>query len=197
MLFKLELAQKVIEQRKTQTRRLVKAGDCIYQDHPFYPNRTIVISENGRVRWEVGRDYAVQNGRGKPTLQYVMLRTIDGPQYQIVNESNGDLLRARAKPARIKLIDIQRDDVRNIDPGAAIWEGFSSQLDFLKTWCLINDPCVRFTASDKGKSWITVTKCLGLIRGSREQDDDQLWETIRSRPLKFYDAWSLTFQLVR
>jgi hypothetical protein len=56
MIFKPELAQKILEGKKTQTRRLVKS------DKP---------------RYKVGHIYAFSDGRGKKTLGYIWIVFID------------------------------------------------------------------------------------------------------------------------
>ena len=70
MLFKQDLIEKIVSEEKTQTRRLVT------DKHSAFTNGKIVIEYwndkrfeypkncKSRIKWEVGKDYSVQPGRG-------------------------------------------------------------------------------------------------------------------------------------
>ncbi|NIN00520.1 MAG: hypothetical protein GTO24_21280 [candidate division Zixibacteria bacterium] len=62
----------VIQETKTQTRRLSKPGDKIYRHrvsrHKF--TKYLYNEHMNRTRYEVGKTYAVQEGRGKKGLYY-------------------------------------------------------------------------------------------------------------------------------
>ena len=59
MLFKAELARKIFEGGKTQTRRIVKAGEYAIDEN----NAPTVHSASGRVKWAVGREQGVKTKR--------------------------------------------------------------------------------------------------------------------------------------
>lgn len=87
---------------KTQTRRLVKSGQYAeyYQsatDTPYGDADWIirVFEANGRIKWEVGRTYAMCRGRGKPAY------------------------------ARFKLLEIRKENVQSITNLDAIDEGIT------------------------------------------------------------------------
>lgn len=95
---------KVLAGEKSQTRRLVKPGETLAGDgsevrHGF-----------GRLKWAVGRTYAVQPGRGQSGI------------------------------ARIRLTAIRREDVRDIAFPDVRAEGFRNLNEFLETWVTMHDP---------------------------------------------------------
>ena len=82
MIFTPSLYSKPVEQlilngEKTETRRLAKGGDVgIYYSGELDKNFNIKnalyckVFRNGRLLWQVGKDYSVQLGRGKPGLPF-------------------------------------------------------------------------------------------------------------------------------
>ena len=86
MQFKPELAQKILLNLKTQTRRTVKAGEHL------------VIRENGdkavfsvdplRLKWLTGQTYAIQPGRGKKAIGYFTLLDIQQERVQNISETD-------------------------------------------------------------------------------------------------------------
>ena len=83
MIFTPEHVRGIVEGRKTQTRRVVKSGEELRQwdvDTPmvYYVDDGWCGHEGpgpacypGRVKWVVGRTYAVQPGRGRPAVRMV------------------------------------------------------------------------------------------------------------------------------
>ena len=80
MIFQREHCKLIAKGKKTQTRRLVKEGDYSLKYVRWkdlkkgVPISSIakyaVFRKNGKIRWVVGRDYSVQDGRGKYCLTY-------------------------------------------------------------------------------------------------------------------------------
>jgi hypothetical protein len=64
--------RQVLDGSKTQTRRLVKEGDTLL--NVGLPMR--VRNANRRTRWEVGKEYAVQPGRGQQAVGRIKLLAI-------------------------------------------------------------------------------------------------------------------------
>lgn len=119
MLFRPELIEKILSGQKTETRRVVRP-------HEFWcagwraggGHLSICIERNGKIRtkWQEGKTYAAQPGRGKPAV------------------------------ARIRLLRIGREALHDITGPAVGREGFSYLADFVKAWNEINNrPGARWT----------------------------------------------------
>lgn len=73
MIFQHTL-QQVLNQRKTQTRRVISPGeDAIRGQY----NKITAVTHNGRQKWVVGRTYAVQPGRGQAQVARIRLTEIN------------------------------------------------------------------------------------------------------------------------
>lgn len=148
---------KVLSGEKTQTRRIIKPHEDYYHAELGGDDRIIPA---GVFHWQapsygwskpvyiVGKDYAVQRGRGI------------------------------AAEGRIRITDIQREDVRNIDEIDVCAEGFSDHVEFIETWTKMHDPKFyeKHSDTEDGHYW--------------------LWRARWERPDAFYQAWVLTFALV-
>ena len=75
MIFKDKLCQKVLDGTKTQTRRLVKGGDYTWRNG-VSTAITEVCDFHNRLKWKLGRTYAVQPGRGKHAVGRIGIRRI-------------------------------------------------------------------------------------------------------------------------
>ena len=121
---------KVLSGEKTQTRRIVvqptieyqRDGDWLFDNYGMGP-----ISVNSAkpcpmgkglmglnykpafVKWQVGKTYAAQPGRGQKAV------------------------------GRIEIVSIRREDVRKISDADVIAEGFEWRSEFLKTWAAMHD----------------------------------------------------------
>lgn len=69
MLFKRQLAIKICEGQKTQTRRAVKP-------HEYYDAQTQSVYAGKKLKWQVGRTYGVQIRRGGHSLNQFVLKNI-------------------------------------------------------------------------------------------------------------------------
>lgn len=105
MLFKPELIAEIKAGRKTQTRRVVKPGETALRatdDHVYYteiPGKfsytgltTSIITEavydaNSRIKWQVGRVYAICPGRGKPGVGFIRLTAIQQERVQDIRDA--------------------------------------------------------------------------------------------------------------
>jgi hypothetical protein len=100
-----------------------------------------VVRTKYRDLWRVWSDYAVQPARTKPAV------------------------------ARIKLLGIERQDVRQISWQDARAEGFTDEFEFMRVWVAMHDKAVS-----KMQYW-------GM-------------KSLQERPAHLYDAWVLRFELV-
>ena len=105
-----------------------------------------VRDRNNRRIYGCHRDYAVCPGRGKKQV------------------------------ARIRILDIRREDVRDIILPESWFEGFPDPRSFLKVWCVFYDPPGVHIVESAWDDWYT---------------------PLFLRPDHLYDAWALTFELVR
>jgi len=73
-----ETWEAVLEGRKTQTRRVAKDGDELR----YWDAYTPYVYSRGRRKWQVGRTYAIQPGRGKKALGRFLLTDIHKERLQ-------------------------------------------------------------------------------------------------------------------
>lgn len=83
MIFKPELAQKILAGEKTQDRRIVKPGEYLY--NPM-PSVKMVISKNAAIKWITGQTYAIQPGRGVAAIGRFKLLDIRRERVQDISE---------------------------------------------------------------------------------------------------------------
>jgi hypothetical protein len=162
MQFKSELIKQILARRKIETRRPVKPGDSVAylaSNGKHYPRLASELSPEINIRrvyrgrrllWEIGRTYAICPGRGKPQV------------------------------ARFRLLDIRREDVRDISEADVIREGFAHKYEFLWVWCDFYDPSM-------------VERILNCEYVPELVDHCPVF--LRQRPDELYDAWALTFEL--
>jgi hypothetical protein len=185
MLFKPDLIEKIIKHEKTQTRRLQRLSDrAMYLPNELAP-RCVVHETNKHLRFEIGKTYAVQPGRGMPTAQVAWMRTAESIVPYLVTEDSSLLFQGLAVPLRIRLTAIRREDVRNISPEDVLAEGFEQPYLFWLRWAGMYDPCFLDT----------------LIPISLRTPDHMaavnsaVREALDPRPADRYQAWALTFEI--
>ena len=137
MLFKQ--IDEIVRGQKTQTRRLVKEWDYFEYGIPDYDTGERKIfavfsanAGNGRLKWQVGQDYAVTPGRGKPGVlcnsdddwMIPEARMLD-PQYgAMVRDDHGRWHVADGwTPLRIRITAIRQERLQDITEEDAIAEG--------------------------------------------------------------------------
>lgn len=139
---------------KTQTRWLIKAGEW-------------------QPRWKVGKTYSVQRKQGEAALWTNHKGDCVTPRYadRIYYYSH------KYRPIRIRIIDIRREDVREISNEDIRAEGFADYKGFMLTWISIHDkPAYRE---------LTVTE---VWYGGQYFDQ---------RPASRYQAWVLAFEVCK
>jgi len=94
--------QLILEDKKTATRRLVNPNDRLLDN----PKR---VEANGRIKWQVGRTYALQPGRGQKAV------------------------------GRIRITDIHKQPLGQMTIEDAVAEGYPSLDDFRQIWLQIHD----------------------------------------------------------
>lgn len=182
MLF-IHTWEKVLSGEKTQTRRIVKPGDYLVNTGFAVCRNTGQrerIDERGNwdVKhipvYEIGKQYAVQPGRGKAAV------------------------------GRIQITNIRREDVRYISDADVKAEGFDGlgfdirYFNFMQTWAGMHDPAFVFWYDPRIVDYMWYTSKRQMNQG---QSETGAWEhlvaAIRARPAQRYDAWVLEFKLVK
>jgi hypothetical protein len=204
MLFKEELAHRIHERKKRQTRRPTKAGEKLVEINGL----KTVLHANGRIKWQVGREYAVQYGYGLPTR---LCHPTEGlMSYEFYSDSIAKHGKSFLKiadhmgwePFRIRLSDIRFEDVRTISYADSVEEGFSGNDEFLVTWCGFYD--TRLNPQWWGLYGEYFAHWTFDKKTYRSSDYDELQSMaaeyahfstwlMQNRPLKLYEAWALTF----
>jgi hypothetical protein len=128
MIFSEKSIEGLLSGSKTQTRRLVKEKDFIEAI-----DITKKVKLSGRIKWQVGRDYAVQTGRGKKGL---MINYVSGfvKEFEDVRGSEMDT----SKPLRVVVTGIRKEKLLDISLEDAKREGYDSVDSFGKAFCDLN-----------------------------------------------------------
>jgi hypothetical protein len=117
----------IVSGTKTQTRRIVKPGEWL-AGGPFEVEGKQFVSPvsiysgtipNERLKWQVGRDYAVSPGRGKPGVWW-------HPGTHPAWKLPGDIATNAIfdwQPLRIRITAIRRESLQDITPDDARAEG--------------------------------------------------------------------------
>lgn len=150
MIFATEGAiQAIVEKRKTQTRRLIKNSDFLAVD--FYPLKKgevavvksiedleLTKKRGYKIKWQVGKTYSVQLGRGKPAVWWCSnCKTAVEEMYSTcpcnAPGPNGKLKIRITKIRKEKFLDISEADTRK--EGYRIEQGYSTMLPIGRCGC--------------------------------------------------------------
>lgn len=185
----------VLAEEKTQTRRLVRAGEYTWVrgelgTGPTRPSLLYseICRKNNSRRFVVGKTYAVQPGRGRYALWWKPGRISDIHNlegFTIWDEDcidKPDLTARKAagfQEARVTLTALWREDVRRISIGDLEANGFNSLMEFLLNWTGMYDR----KAYDAPLTMF--------------QNDTTWLDYVDTRPATCYMAWALAFELVK
>ncbi len=203
--------RKVLTGEKSQTRRLVKDGQGWASDKYDNDVHSVVINHNGKLVYVRGKTYAVTPARTHPTLIYHPEHPCYGidiidpgdDHYQMAKSGEWNYRGQGYIQARIRITDIRREDVRNISYEDACAEGFRDKDPaaviadtvyggFLKTWCKMHDKrAVWEFDPQRVDYWINTGKRRELVGFGTVK------EIIANRPAERYQAWVLTFEVVK
>jgi hypothetical protein len=174
--------REILDGKKTQTRRVVnelREGLC-WQDKNGDECPVMVLQGDvdgpQRVKWQVGRTYAVQRKRGEPAIWWRNLYDT-----KIVNAGKPDRFplshsgRDTWQQLRIRITDIRQERLHDITEGDAIAEGCE---------------------------WSTYFDGVGERYKSPINEYAELWDSIneKTKGARWADnplVWALTFEVVR
>lgn len=137
MLFKPVLIDKIATGEKTQTRRPLRDGEYLKTVN----GKLAWFAASGRIKYQVGKTYAVQPGRGLATVRWhpATKVTMTSDAFAMVLAHTGTTLTEGFVPLRIHVLELFTEDVREISCEDALAEGFTKQSEFLATWCNFYD----------------------------------------------------------
>lgn len=157
----------IISGQKTQTRRLVKSGERLN----MASLQNMVQTKTGRLKWQVGRDYAVQPGRGKPGVWWNST-TREWDEYAPMSR---DGVADHWDSLRIRITDIRQKALHDIGEADARAEG-----------------CAGYTYYKHMRTHLDWTP---------REEYRTLWDSINTRKGTRWvdnpDVWCISFQVVR
>ena len=135
MLFKPEMIEQILNGTKCQTRRLVKEKERL----SLFESGTVVQGYGQRIKWQVGKKYAVCPGRGKSQVWYCPKCKTCYPVKGIVDDHRYCLVcQQYLKSLFIELTGIRKELLLDISEKDAEREGFDCSWDFLCKFSEIN-----------------------------------------------------------
>jgi hypothetical protein len=167
----------VLNGTKTETRRICKPGEWLAASLLGAPQAVYVGRlPHERLKWMVGRTYAVQTGRGNPGLYYK--RTAAGlsvwdwdslPQSRVPR--NIKTIPLDYIPGRIRLLEIRQERLQNITEAGAIAEGCKECTVLEGDW-YSNTPAQTMSAREVYEQ---IWYGLHTKRGERWDDNPLVW----------------------
>jgi len=136
----------ILSGQKTQTRRVVKPGEGMYE-------ASLALTAAGNVKWAVGKTYAVVPKRGLPGVWWKRVGTValtHNGMHEYHYPSNPDaaaialpvtraeLEKRGFRPLRIRITAIRQERLQAITEADAKAEGVSSKGEYAKLWNRIN-----------------------------------------------------------
>ena len=181
MQFKKHLVYEIILGEKTQTRRPIKPLEKLVMRDGL----KTVLTASGRIKIQVGRDYATTYGRGKPCRwwhpercdlldyeAYLDILSVENPQLSLAGMGY--------KKLRRSITDIHVEDARHISFEDSVAEGFENELEFWDVWCGFYDPVAAKHLKDYHRY---------------SHDIDSATEYLLTRPNDLYQAFAYTFHV--
>ena len=155
MIFKQ--IDEILSGQKTQTRRVVKPGEGMYE-------ASLALTAAGNVKWAVGKTYAVVPKRGLPGVWWKMVGTValtHNGMHEYHYPSNPDaaaialpvtraeLEKRGFQPLRIRILAIRQERLQDITEADAKAEGVADVEAYRALWQAINGktPGARWDAN--------------------------------------------------
>ena len=150
MIFSKESIQAILENRKSQTRRLVKEGEYANDINSYQINAVCRFRKKDSLmiaKWQVGKEYAIQPKRGAGCIgkchacgalsYWVHKKGEQFPKQYFLTEKKCDCL-CSWNPVKIRITSIRQENLNNISETDAKREGFKNKWSFLWAFCEIN-----------------------------------------------------------
>ena len=155
MIFKQ--IDEILSGQKTQTRRVVKPGEGMYE-------ASLALTAAGNVKWAVGKTYAVVPKRGLPGVWWKRVGTValtHNGMHEYHYPSNPDaaaialpvtraeLEKRGFQPLRIRILAIRQERLQDITEADAKAEGVADVAAYRELWESINGktPGARWDAN--------------------------------------------------
>lgn len=154
----------ILRGQKTQTRRVALPGPSEFGEHKyeFLDTRngvpTVLCGRRGhqlRIKWQVGRTYAVINKRGLPAVWWTQ------DEYGDYIWLNGRIIRNKPsrqrehfRQMRIRVTGIRKDRLQDITEADAFAEGVASVEEYKALWDSINGKTKGARWSDNPEVWV-------------------------------------------
>jgi hypothetical protein len=149
MIFKQ--IDEILSGQKTQTRRVCKPDETWDGDSgPHGQIDIITVCSGGRVKWEVGRTYAVVPKRGQPAVWW---KQANGRVYQ-QSDTYLHLVGEGYREARIRITAIRREPLQSITELDARAEGVASVGVYRDLWASINGKTKGARWADSPDVWV-------------------------------------------
>lgn len=136
MLFKPELRALILAGKKTETRRPIRDGEML--DMTGDGGVLVARTATGRMKWAVGRDYAVQYGRGRPGAWAI--QNYQGEWDELVESTPDPQFITGARPVRIRVTGLEQQELYLMTKAEAQAEGFSGYEAFIRYWAKLYKP---------------------------------------------------------
>ena len=130
--------KEILSGQKTQTRRECKSGEYMVWDSDRHRN---CVEANGRIKWEIGRNYAVVPKRGEMSVFYnpQTLEIWPGDGFGVtIQRKKKAAIRAGYVPLRIQITGLYCLPLHNITEEDALAEGVGSVAEYKELWEQIN-----------------------------------------------------------
>lgn len=181
--------EKILSGDKTQTRRIVKEREFIIGDavrHQAQPP----LKNTGRTKWQAGKTYAVQQGRGKSAL-WIYRHCVNLPCRLVVSDSKPPANTHWYKDvtqARITITEIRQERLQDITEDACVAEGIPA--------CAV---CNNTGFIDSGVYAQSMEVACKDCKGWVYEQYANLWDSINTRPgTRWQDnpmVWVLSFKI--
>ena len=191
MIFGKKSIQDILNNKKSQTRRLVKEGEIGPGD---FGNSVMILKNNiypGRIKWQVGKSYAVCPGRGKKGLLYCpkcySISAYSKEVWCAIKKNHKEEI--KMKPLRVVIKSIRKEMLLDISEVDAKKEGYSHSREFISAFANIN---------------LKELKKLGLKVLSKEEALESGCDPLRAAHAPIFDfekcnpfVWRIEFEVMK